>query len=85
VAVVEALGLPDPALWPSADDIDPHFCSYRVLARLAREGVFEQAVTLNYDCAYEAGLKGEGFLILAIVDDDGEQRLRSLAVEWEDT
>ena len=62
-AVVEALGLPDPALWPPADDIDPHFCAYRVLARLARERVFEEAITLNYDCGYEAGLKREGFLL----------------------
>lgn len=62
-AVVEALGLPDPGLWPSADDIDSHFCGYRVLARLARERVFEEAVTLNYDCGYEAGLRSEGFLL----------------------
>ena len=25
-AVVEGLGLPDPALWPSAYDVDDHFC-----------------------------------------------------------
>lgn len=63
IAVVEALGLPDPALWPSAESITPHFCAYRVLARLAREQLFAQAITLNYDCAYEAGLRSEGFLL----------------------
>ncbi len=63
VAVVRALGLHDPALWPDAESITPHFCGYRVLARLAREQIFAQAVTLNYDCAYEAGLHSEGFLL----------------------
>lgn len=63
LAVVEALGLPDPALWPAAEEVQEHFCVYRVLARLAREQLFVQAVTLNYDCAFEAGLRGEGFLL----------------------
>lgn len=63
LAVVEALGLPEPALWPGAEDVPEHFCAYRVLARLAREQLFAQAVTFNYDCAYEAGLLSEGFLL----------------------
>ncbi|MFZ2112977.1 MAG: SIR2 family protein [Solirubrobacteraceae bacterium] len=62
-AVVQALGIPDPALWPPAHDIDDHFCGYRVLARLAREDLYTDAVTLNYDCAYEAGLQTEGFTL----------------------
>jgi hypothetical protein len=62
-AVVEALGLPDPVLWPAASGIESHFCGYRVLARLAREQVFDEAITLNYDCGYEAGLASEGFLL----------------------
>ena len=62
-AVVEMLGLPDPALWPDADDVDGHFCAYRVLARLAREQLFDDALSLNYDCNYEAGLKDEGFML----------------------
>jgi SIR2-like domain len=61
--VVEVLGLPDATLWPPAETIDRHFCSYNVLARLARERLFAQAVSLNYDCGYEAGLYGEGFLL----------------------
>ena len=63
LAVVTALGLPDPAKWPSADDIDPHFCAYRVLARLAREDHFSEAVSLNYDCGFEAALQEEGFVL----------------------
>lgn len=62
-AVVDALGLSDPALWPDAASIAPHFCVYRVLARLAREGLFAEAITFNYDCHYESGLLGEGFLL----------------------
>jgi hypothetical protein len=63
LAVVQALGLPEPALWPSAGEVPEHFCAYRVLARLTREQLFAQAVTLNYDCTYEAGLLSEGFLL----------------------
>jgi SIR2-like domain len=63
LAVVQALGLPDPALWPDAAHIEPHFCAYRVLARLAREDLFAQAVSLNYDCGCEAALKAEGYLL----------------------
>ena len=66
-AVVEMLKLPDPALWPDADNVDAHFCAYRVLARLAREQLFDDTLTLNYDCNYEAGLKGEGFLLASDV------------------
>ena len=61
--VVEVLGFPDPALWPPASAITEHFCAYRVLARLSREQLFREAITLNYDCGYEAGLHGEGFAL----------------------
>jgi hypothetical protein len=60
--VVEAVGLDDPALWPNADDLRGHFCAYRVLARLAREDLFSEAVTFNYDCGFEGALTDEGFL-----------------------
>lgn len=73
-AVVEMLGLPDPALWPDADAVDSHFCAYRVLARLAREQLFDDALTLNYDCNYEAGLKNEGFLLASDVRGGTEFR-----------
>lgn len=59
--VVEALGLGDAACWPSINGIDEHFCGYRVLARLAREDLFTEALTFNYDCGFEAGLRDEGF------------------------
>jgi hypothetical protein len=67
VAVVRALGLPDPALWPNASDIDEHFCAYRVLARLAHEPTFQfdEAIGFNYDCGKEAALVKEGFLLSA--------------------
>jgi hypothetical protein len=61
--VVDLLGLPDTTLWPTAEHIGAHFCAYRVLARLAREDLFDDAVTLNYDCHYEAGLRKEGWLL----------------------
>lgn len=60
--VVRAIGLHDPALWPGTDDVNDHFCAYRVLARLAREDLMDEAITFNYDCGKEAGLKAEGFL-----------------------
>jgi SIR2-like domain len=60
--VVRAVGLPDPALWPGTDEVNEHFCAYRVLARLAREDLMHEAITFNYDCGHEAGLKAEGFL-----------------------
>jgi hypothetical protein len=73
VAVVRALGLPDPALWPNASDIDEHFCAYRVLARLAREPAFQfdEAVGFNYDCGKEAALLSEGFLLSARTSGGG--------------
>ena len=61
--VVEILGLDDVDLWPPAMGFAPHFCTYSVLARLTREQLFENAFSLNYDCGYEAGLHGEGFLL----------------------
>jgi hypothetical protein len=60
--VVDALGLGDEAQWPAADGFTEHFCVYRVLARLAREGIFQEALTFNYDSAFEAALRHEGFL-----------------------
>jgi hypothetical protein len=62
-AVLDAVGIPDRTLWPAADELDDHFCAYRVLARLAREGLFDHAASLNYDCGAEAGLKAEGFSV----------------------
>jgi hypothetical protein len=59
--VIEALGLRDEIEWPSAKGLSEHFCSYRVLARLARESVIEEAITLNYDSCFERGLEDEGF------------------------
>jgi hypothetical protein len=59
--VIEALGLASPTAWPDADGLSEHFCSYRVLARMAREGLIAEAITLNYDCCFERGLKDEGF------------------------
>lgn len=61
-AVLEAIGLPDPALWPSTDEIDEHFCVLRVLARAVREHEgWKRAVGFNYDCCGEAALKSEGY------------------------
>lgn len=61
-SVVTALGLHDRTLWPDAVDFEEHFCLYRVLARLARESLFEEALSFNYDCGFEAGLAHEGFM-----------------------
>jgi hypothetical protein len=72
---VQMLGLDDPTLWPPADDLTGHFCVYRVLARLAREDLFSEALTFNYDCGFEAGLKDEGFAF-------GPGRLRGR--QWRD-
>jgi hypothetical protein len=74
VAVVRALGLPDPALWPNASDMDEHFCAYRVLARLAREPAFQfdEAMGFNYDCGKEAALLSEGFLLSARTSGGGQ-------------
>jgi hypothetical protein len=60
-AAVEALGLKDHSKWPDKDKFDPHFCSYQLLARMAREEFFSEAITLNYDCGFERGLHDEGF------------------------
>lgn len=60
-AAVDALSLADRTDWPGAQDLDDHFCSYRVLARLVREGFLSEAITLNYDCGFERGLTDEGF------------------------
>jgi SIR2-like domain len=60
-AVIDALGLADTSRWPAATGYDEHFCGYRVLARLAREGLLSEAISLNYDCAFERGLEDEGF------------------------
>ncbi|MDX6585641.1 MAG: hypothetical protein QOI31_114 [Solirubrobacterales bacterium] len=60
-AVVDALSLDDTGVWPGVDDFPEHFCPFRVLARLAREGLLPEAITLNYDQAFERGLQDEGF------------------------
>jgi hypothetical protein len=60
-AVVEALGLRNEDQWPSVDAVPDHFCGYRILARLARESLISEAITFNYDCCFERGLKDEGF------------------------
>ena len=61
VAVVKAIGLDDPLLWPEAQNVPEHFCLYRVLSRLAREEFFKEVIGFNYDCANEAGLEREGY------------------------
>jgi hypothetical protein len=60
-AVIDALSLETPEDWPGVVEFPDHFCTYRVLARLAREGVFSEAISLNYDCGFERGLRDEGF------------------------
>jgi hypothetical protein len=71
-AVVRAVGLDDPALWPTADALDEHFCAYCVMARLAREGIVKEAIGFNYDCGAEAGLRAQGFLDTAGTTHGGE-------------
>jgi hypothetical protein len=61
VAVVKAIGVDDPVLWPDAGNVPEHFCLYRVLSRLAREDLFKEVIGFNYDCANEAALKREGY------------------------
>ncbi len=61
-AVVRAIGLPEPDLWPETSRVGEHFCVYRVLARLAREDLFKEVIGFNYDCGKEAALLAEGFL-----------------------
>lgn len=61
IGVVRAIGLDLESHWPDMDGMDEHYCAYRPLARLVREAHVAKAVTFNYDCGYEAGLKAEGF------------------------
>lgn len=60
-SVIDALGLSEESSWPELDGYPEHFCTYRVLARLAREGYLSEAISLNYDCGFERGLDDEGF------------------------
>jgi hypothetical protein len=55
------VGLDDDGQWPDADSVPWHECSYQPLARMAREGMVEEAVNFNYDCHHEFGLSQEGF------------------------
>lgn len=62
-AVLEAVGLPEPDRWPAADELDPHFCALRLLARAIREQRYlQESFSFNYDCCGEAALRAEGFL-----------------------
>jgi hypothetical protein len=61
--VVRAVELHHPSKWPDADGMGDHFCAYRVLARLIREGFAKEGIGFNYDCGAEAGFDGEGFLL----------------------
>lgn len=62
-AVLEAVGLPEPDRWPATNEIDPHFCALRLLARAIREQPYlRTAFSFNYDCCGEAALGAEGFL-----------------------
>jgi SIR2-like domain len=58
---VDALSLSDTSKWPASREFRDHFCGYRVLARLAREGIISEAISLNYDCGFERALEDEGF------------------------
>ena len=60
IGVVRAIGLDLESHWPDMDGMDDHYCAYRPLARLVRETQVGAAITFNYDCGYEAGLKAEG-------------------------
>lgn len=62
-AAVDELGLEDENAWPGPDGFREHFCAYRVLARLAREDILDEATTFNYDCALEDALRREGFVL----------------------
>jgi hypothetical protein len=65
-ALVE-IGFEDAIIWPGGGEvaadptIDGHDCTYRLLARMTREGLFAEAITFNYDCHYEGALIKEGF------------------------
>lgn len=62
-AVLAAMGMDDPTLWPGSDGVGDHFCALRVLARIVREEHgFQHAFSFNYDCCGEAALDAEGFI-----------------------
>lgn len=69
---VNSLGLDDEALWPSSTHIEEHFCGYHVLARMAREGMLQEAISFNYDSGFEAALSREGFQMGATAARGGE-------------
>jgi hypothetical protein len=58
---VRRIRLHEPDAWPAAEQIPEHFSTYRVIARLVREGMVATAVGFNYDCQSEAALDVEGF------------------------
>ncbi len=58
---MRAVGLDLESHWPDMYGMDEHYCAYRPLGRLVREAGVGEAITFNYDCGYEAGLKAEGF------------------------
>jgi SIR2-like domain len=60
-AAVDEVGFDEAELWPAQGELTPHFCGYRILARMAREDMLEEAITFNYDCGFEEGLQQEGF------------------------
>jgi len=59
--VVQELGMPDPEVWLSAEQMGAHFCVYCVLARMVREKFLRESFGFNYDCGAEAALGAEGF------------------------
>jgi hypothetical protein len=60
IRVVEEMGIPEEELWRPAAKMGEHFCVYRVLARLVKEGYLKKTFGFNYDCGAEAGLGAEG-------------------------
>lgn len=60
--MLEAVGLDDTDRWPGSEEIGPHFCALRLLARAVRESSLRTAFSFNYDCCGEAALQAEGFL-----------------------
>jgi hypothetical protein len=62
VQVVSDFALPDETQWKPAPTLGEHFCSYRLLARMVREGFINTTVGFNYDCGVEASLDKEGFV-----------------------
>ena len=67
--VMESLGFRDERRWPTPlqlfaryeQETEVHRCAYRVLARMAKERLFAESITFNYDCHYEGALLKEGF------------------------